>query len=206
MRSSARSARVAPRSIWRSLLNLLGSALWTLFAVFYAIAAVRQGDFLDMGLCLFYLIVGYLMLSRRPAARAGTWWELALGWGSAIVPLAILRPVSGGWVLPAAILQGLGMAGMLAGVCSLGRSFGIAPADRGLVTRGPYRLIRHPMYASELIFDAGFVLANPSWINALALLLIAGTQVARILREERVIGGYPIYAARVRWRLIPGIW
>jgi protein-S-isoprenylcysteine O-methyltransferase Ste14 len=205
-RSNARSARVAPRSIWQWLPNLLGSAVWTWVAVLYSVAAIQQGDFLDVGLCLFYLTVGFLMLSRRSAKSKGTWGEQLLGWSSAILPMAILRPVRGGWMVPAAVLQGLGMAGMLAGLWSLGRSFGIAPADRGLVTRGLYRMIRHPMYASELVFNAGFLLANPSWTNALALLLIAGTQIARIVREERVIGDYSDYAARVRWRLIPGIW
>jgi hypothetical protein len=123
--------------------------------------------------------------------------------------LAYGHPTPGAWGLdgpPLPSSKGWAWQGMLAGLWSLGRSFGIAPADRGLVTRGLYRMIRHPMYASELVFNAGFLLANPSWTNALALLLIAGTQIARIVREERVIGDYSDYAARVRWRLIPGIW
>ena len=98
------------------------------------------------------------------------------------------------------------MLGMLVGIWSLGRAFGIAPADRGLVTRGAYRVVRHPMYATELIFNGGFILANPSWRNVLVALLVLVTIVWRIHREERLIRGYTAYAEQVRWRLIPWAW
>ena len=186
--------------------SLLGSVVWTLFAVMYLKIALHEGTLLDVGLFSFYLTVAFLMLARRAARRTGVWWEQVLGWGSAILPMAAYRPALGGLIIPALIVQGLGMAGLLASVWSLGRSFGIAPADRGLVTRGAYRIIRHPMYAAEMVFNVGFLLANPSWRNGGALLVIAVTQIARILREERVLAEYAAYARQVRWRLIPWVW
>ncbi len=72
--------------------------------------------------------------------------------------------------------------------------------------RGPYAIVRHPIYASELLFWAGFALAAPQLLTAAVLVTWWGLQMVRILHEERVIDGYDEYRARVRWRVIPGVW
>ncbi len=88
----------------------------------------------------------------------------------------------------------------------LGASFGIAPADRGLVTRGPYRYIRHPMYAGALLNTLPAVIWNPGPWNLFLLALIVGIDLLRIHLEERTVYAYDQYAQRVRWRLIPFVW
>jgi protein-S-isoprenylcysteine O-methyltransferase Ste14 len=95
---------------------------------------------------------------------------------------------------------------MLVALAWLGRSFGIAPADRGLRTGGPYGWVRHPLYAAEILFYVGYVVAHPSWRNLAALVFGGAIQVFRIVREERILEGYAPYAARVRWRLLPLVW
>ena len=64
----------------------------------------------------------------------------------------------------------------------LGRSFGLLPAQRGLVTAGPYRIVRHPIYFGYLIGHIGFLLVNFSWRNAAVLALLYVAQVVRIQR------------------------
>ena len=90
---------------------------------------------------------------------------------------------------------------------TIGRSFGVLPALRGVVTRGPYRVVRHPIYFGYLINHAGFLLVNFSWRNAAVLGLLYLAQVVRILREEAVLAAssdeYRSYQQRVRWRLLP---
>jgi len=90
---------------------------------------------------------------------------------------------------------------------TIGRSFGVLPAQRGVVTRGPYRVVRHPIYFGYLINHAGFLLVNFSWRNAAVLGLLYLAQVVRILREEAVLAAssdeYRRYQQRVRWRLLP---
>jgi protein-S-isoprenylcysteine O-methyltransferase Ste14 len=97
----------------------------------------------------------------------------------------------------------------LASLLSIGRHFGIRPALRGLVTRGPYRLVRHPMYLAYVIGDIGYNLQE--WNLGTVLLVLAGwaSLVYRIYAEERIISqdpAWPRYVARVRYRLLPGIW
>jgi protein-S-isoprenylcysteine O-methyltransferase Ste14 len=95
---------------------------------------------------------------------------------------------------------------LLASVLALGRCFGILPEARGLVTRGPYRLVRHPVYLGELSASGGLALASSSVRNALVLMLLAAMQLTRMGFEERALSrafpDYLTYAARTP-RLIP---
>ena len=54
---------------------------------------------------------------------------------------------------------------VIAGKLSLGRSFGLIPANRGVVSTGVYRFVRHPIYLGYLITHVGFVVANPTMWN-----------------------------------------
>src|SRR5262245_9605483 len=76
--------------------------------------------------------------------------------------------------------------------------------------QGPYRIVRHPMYAGGLIYMIGMPLLLGSWLGLLVLPLIVGALSLRIFIEEAALRqglpGYGDYAARVRYRLIPGVW
>ncbi|MCD6356346.1 MAG: hypothetical protein J7L66_03575, partial [Anaerolineaceae bacterium] len=107
------------------------------------------------------------------------------------------------------LLRGFSIAGVAFAVwtlVTLGKSFDVSPADRGLVDRGPYNLIRHPMYASEIFSTLSIALADLSLWNVLVIVLLTGTIVQRICWEEAIISNYSGYADRVRARLLPGVW
>lgn len=139
---------------------------------------------------------------RRPAARSDQ-RGLLLGLLAAAMPLASYPDVIPVWLMVIGLV-GYGMT--LWSLLSLGKSFGIAPADRGLVKGGAYRLVRHPMYLGELVYRGVMVMAEPSVPNALLMVALVVVQVMRIKREERIIAGYEGYKGETRWRLIPGIW
>jgi protein-S-isoprenylcysteine O-methyltransferase Ste14 len=190
-----------------TLNNVLRDRLGFLFFAFaaaLACAAAWQRPSALAGLyALHNLLLAGFYARRAPARRydrTGLW----LGLAAALLPTA--APVGPApWYL---LLPGLaGYAMILWSLLALGRRFGIAPADRGLTCRGPYRLVRHPMYLGELIFRVALLLGSEHILfdAALAVALTA-IQCARILREERWIAGYGCYARLVRWRLVPGVW
>ncbi|MEI8717228.1 methyltransferase family protein [Mesorhizobium sp. ISC11] len=78
----------------------------------------------------------------------------------------------------------------------LGRSFSIVAQARRLVTAGPYRFVRHPLYACEAIVLIGILLRNPTW-GTVAICAIALTfQYRRLVNEEKVLqAAFPEYAA-----------
>jgi protein-S-isoprenylcysteine O-methyltransferase Ste14 len=91
----------------------------------------------------------------------------------------------------------------------LGRSFSIMAEARGLVTEGPYTIIRHPLYLAEQIAIAGAFIQFASPWAAILVLAQFGFQVVRMHNEESVLLlSFPDYAAyRERTaRLIPGLW
>lgn len=91
---------------------------------------------------------------------------------------------------------------------SLGRSIGFIPAQRGLVTRGAYSFVRHPIYTGTFISLFAFVLRVFSPLNLtialglIVLLMVRGVVEEQFLREDPA---YAAYLAEVRWRWLPGV-
>jgi protein-S-isoprenylcysteine O-methyltransferase Ste14 len=105
-------------------------------------------------------------------------------------------------VLPADVLATLGLAYSVWGLAYLRRSFSIIPEARRLVTGGPYRLSRHPVYLGEIATAIGVNLATAGWAGALAVAYFIGAEILRMRWEEGVLSrafpaDYPPYAARV---------
>jgi len=188
------------------LLSWAGAAFWGAMVGLRARQAL-DGDWIAGPLALQAGLAAYRLLEREPArSESPIGWRL-IAWGAALLPFA-LRP-GGEELMPetiAAIITLAGLALSLWALVSLGRSFGIAPADRGLVVRGAYRVLRHPMYAGEVFSYLGYLAAHGRAWNLALLGIVLLSALLRILEEEARLAGYPPYAARVRWRLLPGVW
>jgi len=107
-----------------------------------------------------------------------------------------------------AILCALGLVLVVVGKMALGRSFGLVPANRGVVVRGPYTFVRHPIYAGYLITHVAFLIADPIPWNVAVILIADTALILRALMEERVLSNdveYQGYCLRVGWHLVPGV-
>jgi len=126
--------------------------------------------------------------------------------GPPLLRAADTQPIASD-IVTAMILAG-GLAIVVVGKMALGRSFGLVPANRGVVARGPYALVRHPIYAGYLITHGAFFMANPTPWNATLILIADSALIVRALMEERVLradAAYQRYCERVGWHLVPGV-
>jgi protein-S-isoprenylcysteine O-methyltransferase Ste14 len=94
-------------------------------------------------------------------------------------------------------------------LATLGRCFGLFPEVRGLVLRGPYRLVRHPVYLGELVSALGLLVVKPHPLIVAVFAVFVALQYGRTIYEERALAAaypddYPAYARRVP-RLVPGL-
>jgi protein-S-isoprenylcysteine O-methyltransferase Ste14 len=191
--------------------NLCVAGFWLLLLTASYTNWTMTGQLSSLGLAAVNAIICILFLTRRMSTRLS---DRGADYVVAFLTVALamfLRPhPSANQALITASLpfKAVGIVGLLVALISLGRSFGIVPANRGIKREGLYRIVRHPIYASQLIFHVGYLLGNASGRNLLLVILVMAGQVYRLLAEERLLredGAYRDYAQAVRYRLVPGI-
>jgi protein-S-isoprenylcysteine O-methyltransferase Ste14 len=103
----------------------------------------------------------------------------------------------------------IGTVGAVIALLQLGRSFSVMAESRQLVTSGPYRFVRHPLYLTEQIATIGVFLQFASEWTALLLAVQIAFQLRRMHNEESVLtASFPEYSVyrQTTARLIPGIY
>jgi protein-S-isoprenylcysteine O-methyltransferase Ste14 len=196
----------------RLLTDPLLAGLWLAFAVANLKAWHTTHRPVGLGTTALELVFAGLFLCRRTpwvTSRSPLVWIVS--GGGAFGMLAArphYAPVLGLGPLYLA-LQVAGAAFAVVSLLSLGRSFGVVAANRGVRTAGAYRLVRHPAYAGYALADLGYVLENPKLLNIVLALVVLAFQVGRIRAEEACLetdAAYRRYRERVRFRLVPGLW
>jgi len=163
------------------LRQLLALAYFTMLVILYSTRRPAKGT--DHRLAVIFI------------AFTGTFSAI----GASFLPGGVRRE---GLILAGDILATAGLAYSVWGLAYLRRSFSIIPEARRLVTGGPYRLSRHPVYLGEIVTAIGINLATAGLPSALAVLFFVVCEVLRMRWEERVLSRafpdeYPAYAARV---------
>jgi protein-S-isoprenylcysteine O-methyltransferase Ste14 len=157
-------------------------------------------------------LIGILAIIRRPEKKSAKIFSQA----SLVALCATLIPigfnVSHMSIAPLYIggitLQIFAQCFVIYSILNLGKSFGVIPGNRNIVLKGPYRLVRHPIYSGYIFAFTGFLIAHLSLYNIQILCSHVIFQFIRILYEEEILKEdetYRIYQKRVVWRLIPGI-
>jgi protein-S-isoprenylcysteine O-methyltransferase Ste14 len=185
-------------------------ALFSFMAVAIAQDFARTGHVTGLLMLVSETLVVALTLVRRNAVVVDRSWKARTLTLFATFGPPLVRP--GGVALaPEAltiVVSVIGLVIVVVGKLSLGRSFGLTPANRGIVCSGLYRMVRHPIYLGYLITHVGFVLANPAPWNIGVFLAADVALMFRAICEEKTLAlddQYRAYMGRVHWRIIPGV-
>jgi|SRR5215471_2457286 len=185
--------------------------LFSFMAMRIAEDAAATGHVTGILLLVSEALVVALTIIRRPAGMVDRTLKARLLTMAATFGPPLVRPDSLEGLTPEAVtitISAIGLIVVVLGKLSLGRSFGLAPANRGIVSTGVYRFVRHPIYLGYLITHLGFVLANPADWNIAVLLTADLALMLRARCEEQTLSldaMYRDYMQRVRWRVVPGV-
>ena len=191
-----------------------GTLAFTAIAVGLWQQAPEFGVLILPGLIQELLIAVSFLVRGRPRATAPGWTARLVAYANSFVVMVFILVVARlqpGWLRPTPepALRTAGAVLWLAGaiLCLwplwyLRRSFSLEPEARTLVTSGPYRLARHPIYTVYLLINAGILLRHLTLPLAIVLGLWVVLLLIRILYEEGVLAAafpeYPEYRRRVR--------
>lgn len=186
--------------------------------VLFSLMALRFGnDFLVTGritglfLLLSEALVVVLTLVRRPPSLVDRSVRARALTILSVLGPPLLVPGSAAALAPETITVAISCAGLaivIAGKVTLGRSFALLPANRGIVSTGLYQVVRHPIYMGYLVTHVAFLFASPTFWNIAALVIADGALLARAVCEEDTLAKdpeYRDYMTRVRWRVAPGL-
>ena len=200
-----------PPGVSAALLNVALATLYALFLIRHIDAFIETHQLPLLGIVALETMVVVMFVARREASVTNlspmALGATALGTFSTLFMVPIERSDVPGAVTVTIQLVGLAMATVAMG--SLRRSFGLAPANRGVKTAGMYRYVRHPLYAAYLVTFSGYVLAYPAPRNLVVFACAIAGQVLRMQLEERLLlrdQQYVDYAARTRFRIVPGVY
>ncbi len=202
----------ASRAIAADLMaRLLVGALFALLSVNLLADFARTQRITGLLLLVSESLVVVLTILRRRAHIVDRSASAAIATTISLVGPALLRTAAGPGLVPdlaTAVLSALGLIVVISGKITLGRSFGIVPANRGVVVAGPYGFVRHPIYAGYVVTHLAFACAHPTAWNVAVLAVTDAALMIRALYEERVLAGdrvYQMYCRRVAWHVVPGL-
>jgi protein-S-isoprenylcysteine O-methyltransferase Ste14 len=205
-----------PRVTVAGLRHALGDCVLAVSFLLAMLPAARALGFTLAGAANVVWLTGAAIMAIMSFARfaprtsAVNWRTLAATGGMLILP-CFMRPTA----MSAGALATTGLIFELFGVVLtqvarvyMGRSFGILPANRGIVSKGPFRSVRHPIYFGWLILSLGYAMSFASERNILLIAMTLPFMVWRIGQEEVHLSADPEYLRymkRVRYRLWPGV-
>ena len=209
--TSQPEAAIARRDVADRAAKIFVVALFTMMAVNLGVDFAETGRSTGLLLLASEALVVVLTICRRAplavdrSVRARVLTTMSLV-GPPLVQPATTLPLAS--EIFTAVFAAIGLLIVIGGKMSLGRSFGLMPANRGIVSTGLYSVVRHPIYLGYLITHVGFVLAHPTLWNLAVLATSDLALLTRAVCEERTLEHaeeYRAYQQRVRWRVVPGL-
>ncbi|MBL8850998.1 MAG: isoprenylcysteine carboxylmethyltransferase family protein [Planctomycetaceae bacterium] len=207
--SSPSQSLAGGRLIWEITCNVVLSLLFLQFAMEQGRAVTA--DFRLSTLLLLAKVstdVVFYLIRRLPKETSFSLYDWLVGIAGTYAIVFFRPDTTGHDLLVGQALQFAGLGLQVLAMLSLNRSIGMVPANRGIQTGGLYRWIRHPLYCSYVVAFLGYVINHPSAYNIGVYAVAVALWVLRLRAEERFLLQDPAYrefAARIRWRLVPGV-
>lgn len=199
---------------WHWVVNILVASIWGYYA-YKGLMNLNTTTYFELNIAMLFrnTSLTLLFLLRRPSrltSQRPRDWFVAIA-GTFITYLYATRgnkpifpslvPTGYFVMVTAAFLSAIA-------VVSLGRSFGIVPANRGIKTKGLYAFVRHPIYSLYMLHDIGWNFNCFSGHNVCVFLLYCLLTYGRAKCEERLLRqdpAYQEYALKTRYMFLPGI-
>lgn len=186
-------SRIKHPHFWHWLVNIALAALWFIYVCNGLISlATAPFSLLSMALLLRNTSITLVFLFRRPStltSQSPMDWIIGIA-GTFLSYLYVpqgAKPVFPSLAPAAYIVTVIALFLSTIAVVSLGRSFGIVPANRGIKTRGFYALVRHPIYSFYIAHDLGWNLLSSSSRNLSVFVLLCLVTYFRARREEIIL-------------------
>jgi len=154
----------------------------------------------------------FCVMRPRPVAVMLDWRAIVSGLGAFVLPTLMSRAnftASGLAYQTGVVLEFLGITLSQVARVYMGHAFAVLPANRGIVSKGPFHFVRHPVYLGWTLLVIGFSVTYPSPWNMLMMIACMSLTFWRIHLEEELLGADPAYCdyrARVPYRMIPGVY
>jgi protein-S-isoprenylcysteine O-methyltransferase Ste14 len=189
-------------------LNILSAFIYIVFAATFAKDLIhnhRLSSFFPVVMVSFF--VYFFLIRDLPRQLNLSPYDWLISLNGTFLPLC-LRPaplLHDSFAL--IILQSVGVCVSMAGILSLNKSIGLAPANRGIKTFWAYKYVRHPIYAGYFISLGAYCAQNLTAVNVIVTLLWMTCESLRMFAEEKYLSAddpaYVAYMKKVRWRLVP---
>jgi protein-S-isoprenylcysteine O-methyltransferase Ste14 len=199
---------------WHWLVNIVVASVWCYYA-YEGITNLRTSRvlLLNIALILRNTSLTLLFLLRRPSQLTS---KKVIHWVVAIAATFMTyfyetigaRPVFPSFRPAAYVVMVVAAFLSAVAVVNLGRSFGIVPANRGIKTKGFYKVVRHPIYSLYMLHDIGWNLNCFSVNNGCVFVLYCLITYIRAKCEEKVLRqdpAYQKYVLKIRYMFFPGI-
>lgn len=199
----------------KQLHRLIRLGAVALYAYLFAVRVMQYSAFFLKPLwvveTLVYMVLAIAFFVRTdPVERSRGMNEVIIPLVGSLLPFALLYTQPSPWVVKNRTLLLVVFCWMTVstaltawGMWTLRRAFSITVEARSLVTTGPYRFIRHPIYLGEILSAGAVAFWRFSAMNCLVFLLFVCIQLARARWEEgkleRNFPGYKGYADRTWW-------
>jgi protein-S-isoprenylcysteine O-methyltransferase Ste14 len=154
----------------------------------------------------------FCVMRPQPVAVMLDWRAMVSGFGAFLLPILMLHTNfrgSGPGYEAGVLLEFLGVTLSQVSRIYMGHTFAVLPANRGIVSKGPFGFVRHPVYLGWLTLVTGFAVTYPGPWNTLMLMACMALTFWRIHLEEELLCADPAYRdyrAHVHYRMIPGVY